>query len=365
MPDLHVDIINAGGPSGGGFARMLTANGKFDYNVKRPYIDDDGKAKMVQYLGGDPAADSSYRVRLINNATLRRDEWKALDEAVLEERNIRLGGIQDLISRGLTYNLGNAMGTTVLEWHRRKNSQSARMDMNGVSRGQNDRPDFDFNYIPIPIIHADYEISLRDLSASRNMGNPLDTTNASDAAREIDEYLESLLFTNTTFPYASGTIYSYVNYPHRNQVSLSTNWDEMVDDSDGTVGKKIIDDVLSLINANKAKRFHGPFKLYIPSNYDVTLEKDYDSTTPGTTIRERILKISQISEISVNDTLPEDNVLLVQMTSDVVRLINGMAPTNLEWDSEGGMVLYYKVMAIQVPQIRSDAMNRCGIAHLA
>ncbi len=49
--------------------------------------------------------------------TLRRDEWKQLDDAVLAISRQRLGGIEDLVSNGLVFGLGNAMGTTVLEYH--------------------------------------------------------------------------------------------------------------------------------------------------------------------------------------------------------------------------------------------------------
>jgi hypothetical protein len=63
--------------------------------------------------------------------------------------------------------------------------------------------------------------------------------------------------------------------------------------------------------------------------------------------------------------LTADNVLLVQMTSDVVRLVRGMGLQNVEWATEGKMITKYKVMTIQVPQIRSDQAGRCGVVHLA
>jgi len=77
------------------------------------------------------------------------------------------------------------------------------------------------------------------------------------------------------------------------------------------------------------------------------------------------LKIAGINEIKVIDTLPADNVLLVQMTSDTVRLVKGMGLQNVEYAVEAGMATKYKVMTIQVPQIRSDQNGKCGIVHLA
>jgi len=95
------------------------------------------------------------------------------------------------------------------------------------------------------------------------------------------------------------------------------------------------------------------------------MDKDYDSTTPGTTVRERILKVEGIMGVKVIDTLTSGNVLLVQMTSDVVRLVKGMDIQNVEWSAEGQMVTKYKVMTIQVPQVRSDQDGNSGIVHFS
>jgi len=55
----------------------------------------------------------------------------------------------------------------------------------------------------------------------------------------------------------------------------------------------------------------------------------------------------------------------VQMTTDVVRLVRGMGIQNIEWQTEGKMITKYKVMTIQVPQVRSDQDGNSGIVHLS
>ncbi len=37
--------------------------------------------------------------------------------------------------------------------------------------------------------------------------------------------------------------------------------------------------------------------------------------------------------------------------------------TTVQWESVGGMRLNFKVMAIQVPQLRADHYGNCGILH--
>jgi len=51
------------------------------------------------------------------------------------------------------------------------------------------------------------------------------------------------------------------------------------------------------------------------------------------------------------------------MTTDVVRLVDGMDITTVQWSTDGGMLLHFKTMAIIVPQLRSDINDRTGIVY--
>lgn len=370
MENVNVDLIVPGGGIGI-LANTLSANGSLNLGKMRPYMAQDKNGNwgnyMTVYRGGDPKDPKNWGTIQINTtATLRHDEWKQLDAAIVEVSRQRLGGFEDLRSAGLVYNLGNGLGTTVLEWHDVSDAMEAVVTMDGVTRGNNDRPVFQHNYLPIPIIHVDYEINARVLAASRNLGNPLDTTSAERAARRILEKLEAMLFTDVTFGYGAvdsrsrNSIYSYLNFPDRNLVNLSIPWDASAMTAAG-----ILQDVLEMKKASIAAYHYGPWQLYIPTDYETVLDDDYDTQTPGTTIRERIMKIDGIKGIKVVDTLPDDNVLLVQLTSDVVRIVQGMALQNVEWATEGGMISKFKVMTIQVPQIRSDQNGKTGIVHLS
>lgn len=365
ISEAIVDLVN-NGQIQGEFASLLMANGKMDVGAMRPFVSKkDGKSYVSVYKGGDVNNPESYVNIQVNNGTLRRDEWKALDDAVTTVAESRLVGINDLVSRGLVFNLTNAMGSTVLETEAMSDAMEAEMTMDGVSRSKSDRPVFSSTYLPIPIIHVDYEINSRSLAASRNGGSALDTTSAERAARKVAEKLEKMLFTNITYSFGGGTIYSYLNHPSRGEVSLSLAWD----DSSKTP-KQILDDVKKLKQKSIDNKHYGPWVLYIPTSYETVLDEDYitsvsDSTTSGTsnTIRDRILKVNGILDVKVVDTLPDDNIVLVQMTSDVVRLVRGMGIQNVQWQTEGMFINKYKVLTIQVPQIRSDFNSKTGIVH--
>jgi uncharacterized linocin/CFP29 family protein len=361
MDNAQMDFMSRG-MGQGNVAQYILSTGKMDSGRLRPFIGTDGRSYISIYNGsGDVAKPESYQtIPIQTNATLRRDEWKHLDDAIQPIAKARLGGIQDLIDKNLVFNLGNAMGPTVLEYHDISDSMEAAMTMDGVSRSPGDRPSFGTNYLPLPIIHVDYEINSRVLAASRSLGNPLDTTSAEQATRKVSEKLEELLFTSTSYTYGGGTIYGYLNSPNRNQVTLAAAWD-----ASAKTAAAILADVIAIKQASITAKHYGPWALYIPTAYETVLDEDYNTTTPGTTIRERIMKIAGIETVKVIDTLTADNVVLVEMNSSTVRLIRGMGIQNVEWETEGKMVTKYKVMTIQVPQVRADQAGNSGIVHLA
>ena len=368
--NTNVDLISGDGKTSQGPVanQLIGADNRLNLGSLRPYIGKDGKPYVTVYKGGDPKVAANYSTQPITtNATLRRDEWKQLDDILLEVSRSRLGGVEDLVSKGLTFNLGNAMGTTVLEWHDVSDAMEADLTMDGITRSRGDRPVYQHNYLPIPIIHVDYEINARVLAASRSLGNPLDTTSAERAGRRVLEKLEDMLFTNTTYSFGAAdsrglnTIYSYVNHPDRNTVALATNWDAAA-----MTAALILADVQAMKQASMTALHYGPWMLYIPSLYETVMDLDYQTgAVNGQTIRERLMKIDGIQGIKVVDRMPANEVLLVQMTSDVVRMVRGMGFQNVQWDEEGKFVTKYKVLTIQVPQIRSDQNLKSGIVHLA
>lgn len=365
MHGVNVDIINRNSYTGE-VATQFANDQRLNVEAMRPFVYK-GKTYINVFTGGDRKKRSNWKAMPLQGyaGTLRRDEWKALDSAVIDIARDRLTGVADLRNKGLVYPLGNAMGTTVLEWHDVGDSMEAVMTMDGVTRGQGDRPTFQFNYLPIPIIHVDFEINARALAASRNMGNPVDTTSAEHAARKVVEWQEDMLFTDTSFNYGEkddrnrNAIYSYVNFPDRNTQTIKS-WT----DSDKTA-KEIVNDVLQGKQKSINAFHYGPWTVYIPTAYETVLDEDYDSSTPGTTIRERILKISGIQEIKVADHLADDNVLMIEMKRETVRLVEGFGLQTVEWSTEGRFVNKYKVMTISVPQIRSDRNGKTGIVHMS
>jgi len=288
---------------------------------------------------------------LRTNDTLMYDEWKEIDRVVLEAYQNRLVGVADLQAAGLTYNIPNGLAKTVIGYQDVSDTEAASVSLDGVTRGERDRPEFDINYLPLPIIHKDFSFTAREIASSREGIMPLDTTMAQLAARKVAEKVEEMYFTGlSSYTFGGGTIFGLMDETHRNQGSLAANWDDSAGD-----GESILGDVLAMKQAGIDDRCYGPYMLYVPTNFETAIDEDFKANSDKS-IRERLLQIDQLKGIKVADKLTADNVILVQMTVDVVRIVNGMAITTVQWETEGGMRINFKVMAIISVMIRIIAV---------
>lgn len=336
------------GTAHGSTAQRLLAN-NMDIGALRPYIDGKKGAYITTRNG---------QIIRVSNATLRHEEWLHIDQAVIKAVQDRLVGAADLIARGLTYDIPDGIGSPVIAYEDMSDVSDAEISMDGATRGRNDRPEYDINYMPLPLVHGDFDINTRVLAASRTTGMPLDTTMAELKGRKVAEKIESILFTGaSTYTYGGGTLYGYMDHPDRNTYSLTADWNDSA-----ATGETILADVLGMKQALIDAKYYGPYMLYVPTNFETALDEDLKANSDKT-VRQRLLEVSGIEGIKVADKLTDDNVVLVQMTSDVVRLVQGLQPTTIEWTTQGGLMNHFKVMAIQVPQIRSDQDGNSGVCH--
>jgi hypothetical protein len=174
----------------------------------------------------------------------------------------------------------------------------------------------------------------------------------------VSEKIEEILFTGaSTYTYGGGTIYGYTDFTHRTTGSLTANWDDSA-----ASGTTILADVRAMKQASIDDYHYGPWMLYIPTNFETAIDDDYQTGYPKS-IRTRIVEVAGIEDVKVADFLTADNVVLVQMTSDTVRMVEGLPMTTVEWDEQGGMIFNFKIMTINVPQLRADQNDRSGIVH--
>ena len=342
------------GAAHGSVAGVLMQNG-FDPLSLRPYIGKDGRQYITQNVGGVLKA-----VPLVGNATatLRSDEWKAIDDVVTKVAKERLKAVDDLRGAGLTYSIPNGLGKTILETETQSDINDASVSMDGMRENANDRPIYELTSLPLPIIHKDFSFSARQIATSRNGNTPLDTTMAELASRKVAETAEKLVIGSYgSYAFGGGTVYGYINFPNRITALLTAPT------ASGWIGNTLLTEILGMRQDSIDAYHYGPWRLYLGTSWSEYLDDDYSSSYGGKTTRQRIADVDGISSVGTLDYLTGFQVLLVQQTTDVVRLVIGMDITTVQWETHGGMLQHFKVMGIMVPQLRTDQNDNTGIVH--
>lgn len=351
-PDQAQMNLIQNGAAFGDVASLLLNEG-FSPQALRPWVGDDGRSYVTRNVNGKPAS-----CLLTNaNATLRKDEWKLLDEAIVSAAKERLRLVADIRSAGLTFTIPDGMGTTVLQTETVSDITGASIAMDPNTQGENDRPQFALGNLPLPVIFKDFFFSVRQIATSRKIGAPIDVTTGQLAARRVSESIEDMFINGASLAFGGGNIYGLTNFPSRITQVLTNPGTSPWTPAD------LVSEVLAMKQKSQVKFHYGPWMLYTAPNWDQYLDADYSAAKGDNTLRERLGRIEGIRGIRTLDRLTGFQMLLTQFTADVTRAVIGMDISTLQWPSNGGLTQNFKVMAIIVPQLRADYNGNTGIVH--
>ncbi len=352
--NLLQKYIDTGALSGGEpLDKLIASDG--DPNVLRPFVGKDNKSYLTvwnQFKG------EYETIRTNTHATMRKDDWLLLDTAIVKAATERLRLVSDLRTAGLTFTIPQGMGKTVLQTETMTDTNDAQISIDGLRESPDDRPEFELTNLPLPITHKDFMFSARQILCSRNGGSPLDTTTAEIAGRKVAESVERLSIGRiSSYTFGGGTIAGLTNYSSRITYTLTTPVGVGVG-----MGVVLLADVIAMRTASVAAFHYGPWMMYVAPSWDTYLDTDFKANSDKT-VRERVKAINGIVDIRTLDFMQNYDIVLVQMTSDIIRMVIGMDITTLQWDTKGGMQKNFKVMAIMVPQLRADINDNTGIVH--
>jgi len=388
--DTNGLVINDGSrvtANGGGFGTVgeTFRDVRFDPGMLQPYLGPGGHQYVTLNVGLNPdgtVRQRAYKTRDLvdrglsspvwNAQTLPKQAWVQLQTAVVKATRQRLRAWSDLSARHSISGF-NAMGKMTLEYQAMTDPGEAVKDMDAITDGRTDTPLFNLKSVPLPITHSDFWFSERQLAVSRNSGMPLDTTMAEAAGRRVAEMIEQTLIgtiTGVTYGTRSGdasvahtgtsTEYGYTSFPYRvTKTDLTT--------PTGSNPEAVMTDILEMVETMQGNGFFGPYMLYHSTGYSRYLSDDYfrtGSTSAVRSLRQRIMEIEGIEDIRRLDYLTSGyQLVMVQMDPEVCQAINGMDITTVRWESQGGMRQNFKVMAIQVPLLKSPYNGTSGILH--
>ena len=317
------------------------------YGGARPLVNEQGNEARILTPRG-----------LTVNSLLRPAEWTEVDTAVLAAAVPRLAVLDMLRRRGLTTRLGG-LGTLVSQWSIASEMTAATVNLTGQGKGENDLPEETLAGVPIPVIFKEFSIGARTLDASRRLGDGIDVTGATAAARVVAESIESLIIDGSTAISLNGSvIYGLTSEAQRNTDTAAAygggDW--------GTISN-VVPTVAGMINAANADGFYGPFGLLIhPTQYNQAALAFYTDGS-GQTALQRITSLANIAEVQMCATLQAGEVVLFELSRNVIDWAEALAIQTLEWASGDGMVSHFKVMAVGAPRVKNAGTGKSGIVH--
>ncbi len=294
------------------------------------------------------------------NSPLEEDAQKLVDQAVVRVGLDRLTIAADVMAAGLTFPLANPMSVMELQWEVVSEAGGAQRTMLPRARGENQLQGRDVRKIPIYLTTEDFSVNRRLLLASERNGAPIDTALVEQATRRVNEAIEDSVINGAAVTVAGSSTPGLLNAPNVNAYAYSSNeaWDAA-----GHNGEDILGDVQGMIDLLQADKRYGPYHLYVPTSYGNKLNEDFKAHSDKT-ILQRLQEIQvggRTLMVKTADLLPTNRTAMVQMTSDVIDIIDGQRPVVVPWTSPDGFVLFWMVMAIIVPRVRDDYDGKSGI----
>lgn len=289
---------------------------------------------------------------------LPEDAQKLVDDEVVRVGTNRLTFVRDLFDEGLVVNLDNPLSVLNIQSDKITNVGAAREVMDPEDEMGNFLEDRTPFTIPIHLTMEGFKLGIRTILASRRTGQPIDLSQIAQATTRVNERIEFSALNGTGLVVQGNQAFGITNEPNVNPFTLPLSWTNVAIN-----GPLIISDIISMVELAQNDLYFGPYNLYIGTKYGLVLSEDYRADY-AKTIRARIEELEyggRNIRIRVVDFLADDTVVLVQMTSNVVDVINGMSPTVFSWTSGSNWTTHNRVMAIIVTRVKSDVGNGSGI----
>jgi uncharacterized linocin/CFP29 family protein len=338
-----------------------------DLGVLRPWEHDDGQCYVTvtdRDSKGNPILVNGKPTRrnMVANADslFRREDWLLIDRDVrLAERSVLR--VWNYFAGRVPFNIPNGFAKIAIQHAIADGRADAILSMSPIRRSERARPFLRTVQIPLPVAHSDFSFDSREIAASRDSGLPLDTVQASQCAREVSELTEKLILGKLpTYDYAGGQIYGLCNFPDRFTATFThpaaSGWNPGV----------FINEVLAALQTLRSYFFYGPYVVLHGIGWLPYFQGDYTTAYAyaGQTMEKRLLSISKIEEVIDTDFLDPMELLIVQVTPNVIQAMTGMETTTVQWTEAGGFEENGKVMCIKIPRIREDARGVTGYVHV-
>jgi hypothetical protein len=91
--------------------------------------------------------------------------------------------------------------------------------------------------------------------------------------------------------------------------------------------------------------------------------QDYTANYAGPNVYNKLLGIPGIASVQQLDYLTGNQLLMVQRDPMTASVLMGMDLRTVQWSTDGGETINFRVMAMMVPLMKTDQNSKCGIVH--
>lgn len=290
------------------------------------------------------------------NGTLSHEAYIKWDEKIVQVAQSRLTFIDDLNAANLvdtSFNLGDITSN----YEKISEMTAANVNMKGITSGERDILTFTEASVPIPLIYKNFQLDKRSmLAAADRPGRQLSTTHVAAATRVVAESINDSFWNGFgNIKVAGAEVFGLTNFPQRNTKTITNAW--------GGGSETPTEDVLDMIQILLDANFYGPFNLYVSKDNWTFLKRDYSDLKGDRTHMERLQAITDIANIKLGEGLDDGELVLVQMTEDVLDLVVAQDFTSFEQPQVNSFQHDFTVMTAMALRVKSDQNGNCGVVH--
>ena len=302
---------------------------------------------------------------LKTNDVLQQDEFKRLDEAIVAPAREPLRVGADLISRGMTTDLGEDgyLSSMQLDWQNSTEVSAATLTMDAETQTPQDRVEFNTFSVPLPLALREFRIGDRNLRQSRKLGQPLNTVNAERAAFQVSLKIEDMIVNgDSAFSFNGRSVEGLTTAANRITTTFGTNgaWNLAA-----KTGENILDDVLTNIQAEEDNNFFGEYVVVAPRDASTKLREDFKANSSLSTLQ-RINETEGVAGVIISSRLATGNVLMYKVGSGSIEVLSGFEPQVVSWDSaRGPFATNWAVLAGMSVRVHTNGANtKSPIVHM-
>jgi len=361
--DVQTDfIVNDGqGLSGSSsVASRLLKSG--DYMSFRPYVTDDNRSEYVPVWNGkyDQDGNRTYDARLVNNAgaILRKNEWEFLDSVLVDVARPRLQLINAMRAAGLSVNFPGAYDHSIYQYERVSDIDDAVISMSAKSNQGNDRSTVDIVSIPLPLIHKTFTLEAREIAIARKTGQQLPSHMLQLCGRKVAEAADKLVLgTWGTYSFNGQNLQGLTNFTGRNTGSFLNptvaGWTPIM----------LYNSVIDMIKRQLDDNQFGTYDLYYSTGLMTSMLRQFSTSYGAGSLYENIAKLPMLGSVQMLDSLTGNALLLVKRDPLTASVLMGMDLRVVQWNTDGGETINFRVMAMMLPLLRTDQSGNSGIVH--